>query len=199
MSFREALPLSSLAISVLVRGEVVDERLEVDVAALRECQRPARRLRVHPLYLHTGSGGRRGQAWARAGGRARGGRRGGARDRKRTALRARASRAPPPSPRAARVSRRSCRSPVGPWAGGAGAGSAGAVRNAAAAHAIDGVLLLHPERQHVVLHPPRDRRWPRWRIAHLVGRRAGMLERAWQSNLERGRVPPPRAARRAQR
>ena len=77
MSFREALPLSSLAISVLVRGEVVDERLEVDVAALRECQRPARRLRLHPLYLRTctraqaGGVGKRGLG--RAGGLGAGG------------------------------------------------------------------------------------------------------------------------------
>ena len=34
-------------------------------------------------------------------------------------------------------------SPVGPWAGGARAGLTGAVRGAAAAHAIDAVLLLH--------------------------------------------------------
>ena len=72
--------------------------------------------------------------------------------------------------------------------------------DAAAAHAIDGVLLLHPERQHMVLHPPRDRRWPRWRVAHLVGRRAGMVERAWQSSGAGSRTTATcRAARQAQR
>ena len=63
-------------------------------------------------------------------------------------------------------------SPVGPWAGGARAGLTGAVRGAAAAHAIDAVLLLHNERQHVVLHLPCDRRRPWRRVVHLVARRA---------------------------
>ena len=88
-------------------------------------------------------------------------------------------------------------SPVGPWAGGARAGLTGAVRGAAAAHAIDAVLLLHHERQHVVLHLPCDRRRPWRRVVHLVVRRARMLERAWRCSMEWGRVPPPRAARRA--
>ena len=88
-------------------------------------------------------------------------------------------------------------SPVGPWAGGARAGLTGAVRGAAAAHAIDAVLLLHHERQHVVLHLPCDRRRPWRRVVHLVARRARMLERAWRGSMEWGRVPPPRAARRA--
>ena len=88
-------------------------------------------------------------------------------------------------------------SPVGPWAGGARAGLTGAVRGAAAAHAIDAVLLLHNERQHVVLHLPCDRRRPWRRVVHLVARRARMLERAWRGSMEWGRVPPPRAARRA--
>ena len=88
-------------------------------------------------------------------------------------------------------------SPVGPWAGGARAGLTGAVRGAAAAHAIDAVLLLHHERQHVVLHLPCDRRRPWRRVVHLVARRARMLERAWRCSVEWGRVPPPRAARRA--
>ena len=87
-------------------------------------------------------------------------------------------------------------SPVGPWAGGARAGLTGAVRGAAAAHAIDAVLLLHHERQHVVLHLPCDRRRPWRRVVHLVARRARMLERAWRGSMEWGRVPPPRAARR---
>ena len=88
-------------------------------------------------------------------------------------------------------------SPVGPWAGGARAGLTGAVRGAAAAHAIDAVLLLHHERQHVVLLLPCDRRRPWRRVVHLVARRARMLERAWRGSMEWGRVPPPRAARRA--
>ena len=88
-------------------------------------------------------------------------------------------------------------SPVGPWAGGARAGLTGAVRGAAAAHAIDAVLLLHHERQHVVLHLPGDRHRPWRRVVHLVVRRARMLERAWRGSMEWGRVPPPRAARRA--
>ena len=73
-------------------------------------------------------------------------------------------------------------SPVGPWAGGARAGLTGAVRGAAAAHAIDAVLLLHHERQHVVLHLPCDRRRPWRRVVHLVARRARMLERAWRGS-----------------
>ena len=88
-------------------------------------------------------------------------------------------------------------SPVGPWAGGARAGLTGAVRGAAAAHAIDAVLLLHHERQHVVLHLPGDRHRPWRRVVHLVVRRARMFERAWRGSMEWGRVPPPRAARRA--
>ena len=77
-------------------------------------------------------------------------------------------------PRAASSAASSCSckqwrvaSPVGPWAGGARAGLTGAVRGAAAAHAIDAVLLLHHDRQHVVLHLPCDRRRPWWRVAHL--------------------------------
>ena len=114
-----------------------------------------------------------------------------------SAHRARASRAPPPPPAAARASSGALRSPVGPWAGGARAGLSGAVRGAAAAHAIDAVLLLHHERQHVVLHLPCDRRRPWRRVVHLVARRARMLERAWRSSMEWGRVPPTRAAHRA--
>ena len=107
-------------------------------------------------------------------------------------------------PRAASSAASSCSckqrcvaSPVGPWAGGARAGLTGAVRGAAAAHAIDAVLLLHHERQHVVLHLPCDRRRPWRRVVHLVARRARMLERAWRSSMEWGRVPPTRAAHRA--
>ena len=88
-------------------------------------------------------------------------------------------------------------SPVGPWAGGARAGLTGAVRGAAAAHAIGAVLLLHHERQHVVLHLRCDCCRPWRRVVHLVARRARMLERAWRGSMEWGRVPPPRAARRA--
>ena len=117
--------------------------------------------------------------------------------RARSACRARASRAPPPPPAAARASSGASCSPVEPWAGGARAGLTGAVRGAAAAHAIDAVLLLHHERQHVVLHQRCDWFRPWRRVAHLVGRRARMLERAWRCSMEWGRVPPPRAARRA--
>ena len=89
-------------------------------------------------------------------------------------------------------------SPEGPWAGGARAGLTGAVRGAAVAHAIDAVLLLHHERQHVVLQLRCDWFRPWRRVVHLVARRARMLERAWRSSMEWGRVPPPRAAHRAQ-
>ena len=64
-------------------------------------------------------------------------------------------------------------SPEGPWAGGARAGLTGAVRGAAAAHAIDAVLLLHHERQHVVLHLPCDRRRPWRRVVHAGPTRRG--------------------------
>ena len=68
--------------------------------------------------------------------------------------------------------------------------------DAAAAHAIDGVLLLHPERQHM---------WCCIRLATVAGLGGASRtwwggERAWSSGLgravERARVPPPRAVQR---
>ena len=168
-------------------ANAVYRRTSTPVSVYRE---PLKRVYVYQRFL---AGSRSGGCGGRVSGRA-------ARLRtwsRTSARRARASRAPPPPPAAARASSGALRSPVGPWAGGARAGLSGAVRGAAAAHAIDAVLLLHHERQHVVLHLPCDRRRPWRRVVHLVARRARMLERAWRSSMEWGRVPPPRAARRA--
>ena len=137
------------------------------------------------------------RARARAGGRVLGGRRGCARGRARLPI------------EHERPARRLCRQQLlvqaavrrvtcGAMGGRGSSGlDRGAVRGAAAAHAIDAVLLHHHERQHVVPQLPCDRRRPWRRVAHLVGRRARMLERAWRGSMEWGRVPPPRAARRA--
>ena len=131
----------------------------------------------------------------RAGSLGRGGRRGSARGRARTACRARAARALS----ASTCTRYSVCGSSQADVGRRGLGRSGGLgEGGAAAHVIAYCSLSASVSR--VLHPPRDRRWPRWRVAHLVGRRAGMVERAWQSSGAGLRTTATcRAARRAQR
>ena len=129
----------------------------------------------------------------RAGSLGRGGRRGSARGRARTACRARAARALS----ASTCTRYSVCGSSQADVGRRGLGRSGGLgEGGAAAHVIAYCSLSASVSR--VLHPPRDRRWPRWRVAHLVGRRAGMVERAWQSSGAGARVPPPRAVQRVE-